>query len=114
MFIGFFVIILGIGGGMFMVFLMYYFLGYDFKKCVVLGLFFILFSFILGVFFLMYYYIINKEVFLVGVIVGLGFVMGVSIGIKWIMGFLNEKMYKVLILGVYGLLLLIVLYKFFF
>lgn len=111
---GFFAITLGIGGGMLMVPLMHYFLGYDSKKCVALGLFFILFSSISGAFSLMYHHIINKEVLLAGAIVGLGSVMGVSIGIKWIMGLLNEKMHKALILGVYGLSLLIVLYKIFF
>lgn len=111
---GFFAITLGIGGGMLMVPLMHYFLGYDSKKCVALGLFFILFSSISGAFSLMYHHIINKEVLLAGAIVGLGSVMGVSIGIKWIMGLLNEKMHKALILGVYGLSLLIVLYKLFF
>ncbi len=111
---GFFAITLGIGGGMLMVPLMHYFLGYDSKKCVALGLFFILFSSISGAFSLMYHHIINKEVLLAGAIVGLGSVMGVSIGIKWIMGLLNEKMHKALILGVYGLSLLIILYKLFF
>lgn len=47
---GFFAITLGIGGGMLMVPLMHYFLGYDSKKCVALGLFFILFSSISGAF----------------------------------------------------------------
>ncbi|UOS33511.1 sulfite exporter TauE/SafE family protein [Helicobacter pylori] len=111
---GFFAITLGIGGGMLMVPLMHYFLGYDSKKCVALGLFFILFSSISGAFSLIYHHIINKEVLLAGAIVGLGSVIGVSIGIKWIMGLLNEKMHKILILGVYGLSLLIVLYKLFF
>ncbi|MGL2665177.1 sulfite exporter TauE/SafE family protein [Helicobacter pylori] len=111
---GFFAITLGIGGGMLMVPLMHYFLGYDSKKCVALGLFFILFSSISGAFSLIYHHIINKEVLVAGAIVGLGSVMGVSIGIKWIMGLLNEKMHKILILGVYGLSLLIVLYKLFF
>ncbi len=111
---GFFAITLGIGGGMLMVPLMHYFLGYDSKKCVALGLFFVLFSSISGAFSLMYHHIINKEVLVAGAIVGLGSVMGVSIGIKWIMGLLNEKMHKILILGVYGLSLLIILYKLFF
>ncbi|AFI06047.1 sulfite exporter TauE/SafE family protein [Helicobacter cetorum] len=110
---GSFAITLGIGGGILMVPLMHRFLGYDSKKCVALGLFFVLFSSISGTLSLMHHQIIHKEILWVGAIVGLGSLAGVSVGIKLILGLLSEKMHKRLILVVYSFSLLITLYKIF-
>lgn len=49
--IGIFFILLGMGGGILMVLFLGYFLKYDFKKIVFLGLFFVVFVFLFGVIF---------------------------------------------------------------
>ncbi|WP_104748808.1 sulfite exporter TauE/SafE family protein [Helicobacter cetorum] len=107
---GVFAITLGIGGGMLMVPLMHRFLGYDSKKCVALGLFFVLFSSVSGTLSLAHHQVMDKEVFWVGVMVGLGSLIGVSIGIN-LMGMMSKKIHKILLLGVYSLSFLATLSK---
>ncbi|WP_104761222.1 sulfite exporter TauE/SafE family protein [Helicobacter cetorum] len=109
---GVFAITLGIGGGMLMVPLMHRFLGYDSKKCVALGLFFVLFSSVSGTLSLAHHQVINHEVFLVGIMVGIGSLIGVSVGIK-LVGMLSKQTHKILLLGVYSLSFMATLLKIF-
>lgn len=81
-FTGIFAISLGIGGGLLIGPILGYFLGYHSKKVVSLSLFFVIFASISGTISFYSEGIITKEVFINGVLIGLGSMLGVLLGIK--------------------------------
>ncbi len=81
---GIFAISLGIGGGLLIVPILSYYLGFDTKKCTALSLFFIIFSSISGAFSFLRQGIIDQEMLYIGLLVGMASIVGVSLGIYWI------------------------------
>ncbi|GAA8624517.1 sulfite exporter TauE/SafE family protein [Helicobacter pylori] len=107
---GIFSIPLGMGGGILMVPFLGYFLKYDSKKIVPLGLFFVVFASLSGVISLYNGRVLDNISVQAGVITGIGAFLGVSIGIKLI-ALANEKVHKILLLLIYALSILATLHK---
>ncbi|WP_326497704.1 sulfite exporter TauE/SafE family protein [Helicobacter pylori] len=107
---GIFSIPLGMGGGILMVPFLGYFLKYDSKKIVPLGLFFVVFASLSGVISLYNGKILDDISVQAGVITGIGAFLGVGIGIKLI-ALANEKVHKILLLLIYALSILATLHK---
>ncbi|GHQ95982.1 UPF0721 transmembrane protein [Helicobacter pylori] len=107
---GIFSIPLGMGGGILMVPFLGYFLKYDSKKIVPLGLFFVVFASLSGVISLYNGRILDNISVQAGVITGIGAFLGVGIGIKLI-ALANEKVHKILLLLIYALSILATLHK---
>ncbi|GAA6918143.1 sulfite exporter TauE/SafE family protein [Helicobacter pylori] len=107
---GIFSIPLGMGGGILMVPFLGYFLKYDSKKIVPLGLFFVVFASLSGVISLYNGRVLDDISVQVGVITGIGAFLGVGIGIKLI-ALANEKVHKILLLLIYALSILATLHK---
>ncbi|CAK00215.1 sulfite exporter TauE/SafE family protein [Helicobacter acinonychis] len=107
---GIFSIPLGMGGGILMVPFLGYFLKYDSKKIVPLGLFFVVFASLSGVISLYNGRVLDDISVQAGVITGIGAFLGVGIGIKLI-ALANEKVHKVLLLLIYALSILATLHK---
>ncbi len=107
---GIFSIPLGMGGGILMVPFLGYFLKYDSKKIVPLGLFFVVFASLSGVVSLYNGKVLDGISVQAGVITGIGAFLGVGIGIKLI-ALANEKVHKILLLLIYALSILATLHK---
>ncbi|WRD13030.1 sulfite exporter TauE/SafE family protein [Helicobacter pylori] len=107
---GIFSIPLGMGGGILMVPFLGYFLKYDSKKIVPLGLFFVVFASLSGVISLYNGRVLDDISVQAGVITGIGAFLGVGIGIKLI-ALANEKVHKILLLLIYALSILATLHK---
>ncbi|MBM2660137.1 sulfite exporter TauE/SafE family protein [Helicobacter pylori] len=107
---GIFSIPLGMGGGILMVPFLGYFLKYDSKKIVPLGLFFVVFASLSGVISLYNGRVLDNISVQAGVITGIGAFLGVGIGIKLI-ALANEKVHKILLLLIYALSILATLHK---
>ncbi|GAA8192046.1 sulfite exporter TauE/SafE family protein [Helicobacter pylori] len=107
---GIFSIPLGMGGGILMVPFLGYFLKYDSKKIVPLGLFFVVFASLSGVISLYNGRVLDNISVQAGVITGVGAFLGVGIGIKLI-ALANEKVHKILLLLIYALSILATLHK---
>ncbi|MDU9794204.1 sulfite exporter TauE/SafE family protein [Helicobacter pylori] len=107
---GIFSIPLGMGGGILMVPFLGYFLKYDSKKIVPLGLFFVVFASLSGVISLYNGKVLDGISVQAGVITGIGAFLGVGIGIKLI-ALANEKVHKILLLLIYALSILATLHK---
>ncbi|MGL2562229.1 sulfite exporter TauE/SafE family protein [Helicobacter pylori] len=107
---GIFSIPLGMGGGILMVPFLGYFLKYDSKKIVPLGLFFVVFASLSGVISLYNGKVLDDISVQAGVITGVGAFLGVGIGIKLI-ALANEKVHKILLLLIYALSILATLHK---
>ncbi|WP_187856514.1 sulfite exporter TauE/SafE family protein [Helicobacter pylori] len=107
---GIFSIPLGMGGGILMVPFLGYFLKYDSKKIVPLGLFFVVFASLSGVISLYNGMVLDDISVQAGVITGVGAFLGVGIGIKLI-ALANEKVHKILLLLIYALSILATLHK---
>ncbi|GHQ11435.1 UPF0721 transmembrane protein [Helicobacter pylori] len=107
---GIFSIPLGMGGGILMVPFLGYFLKYDSKKIVPLGLFFVVFASLSGVISLYNGRVLDNMSVQAGVITGIGAFLGVAIGIKLI-ALANEKVHKILLLLIYALSILATLHK---
>ncbi|MCQ2686835.1 sulfite exporter TauE/SafE family protein [Helicobacter pylori] len=107
---GIFSIPLGMGGGILMVPFLGYFLKYDSKKIVPLGLFFVVFASLSGVVSLYNGKVLDDISVQAGVITGIGAFLGVGIGIKLI-ALANEKVHKILLLLIYALSILATLHK---
>ncbi|QIC82117.1 sulfite exporter TauE/SafE family protein [Helicobacter pylori] len=107
---GIFSIPLGMGGGILMVPFLGYFLKYDSKKIVPLGLFFVVFASLSGVISLYNGKVLDDTSVQAGVITGIGAFLGVGIGIKLI-ALANEKVHKILLLLIYALSILATLHK---
>ncbi|WP_441725572.1 sulfite exporter TauE/SafE family protein [Helicobacter pylori] len=107
---GIFSIPLGMGGGILMVPFLGYFLKYDSKKIVPLGLFFVVFASLSGVISLYNGRVLDNISVQSGVITGIGAFLGVGIGIKLI-ALANEKVHKILLLLIYALSILATLHK---
>ncbi len=107
---GIFSIPLGMGGGILMVPFLGYFLKYDSKKIVPLGLFFVVFASLSGVISLYNGKVLDDISVQAGVITGIGAFLGVGIGIKLI-ALANEKVHKILLLLIYALSILATLHK---
>ncbi|PDX16231.1 sulfite exporter TauE/SafE family protein [Helicobacter pylori] len=107
---GIFSIPLGMGGGILMVPFLGYFLKYDSKKIVPLGLFFVVFASLSGVISLYNGKVLDNISVQAGVITGIGAFLGVGIGIKLI-ALANEKVHKILLLLIYALSILATLHK---
>ncbi|GAA7402256.1 sulfite exporter TauE/SafE family protein [Helicobacter pylori] len=107
---GIFSIPLGMGGGILMVPFLGYFLKYDSKKIVPLGLFFVVFASLSGVISLYNGRVLDNTSVQAGVITGIGAFLGVGIGIKLI-ALANEKVHKILLLLIYALSILATLHK---
>ncbi|GAA7157596.1 sulfite exporter TauE/SafE family protein [Helicobacter pylori] len=107
---GIFSIPLGMGGGILMVPFLGYFLKYDSKKIVPLGLFFVVFASLSGVISLYNGRVLDGISVQAGVITGIGAFLGVGIGIKLI-ALANEKVHKILLLLIYALSILATLHK---
>ncbi|UOS22594.1 sulfite exporter TauE/SafE family protein [Helicobacter pylori] len=107
---GIFSIPLGMGGGILMVPFLGYFLKYDSKKIVPLGLFFVVFASLSGVISLYNGRVLDNMSVQAGVITGIGAFLGVGIGIKLI-ALANEKVHKILLLLIYALSILATLHK---
>ncbi|WQZ84962.1 sulfite exporter TauE/SafE family protein [Helicobacter pylori] len=107
---GIFSIPLGMGGGILMVPFLGYFLKYDSKKIVPLGLFFVVFASLSGAISLYNGKVLDGISVQAGVITGIGAFLGVGIGIKLI-ALANEKVHKILLLLIYALSILATLHK---
>ncbi|GAA6972638.1 sulfite exporter TauE/SafE family protein [Helicobacter pylori] len=107
---GIFSIPLGMGGGILMVPFLGYFLKYDSKKIVPLGLFFVVFASLSGVISLYNGRVLDNISVQAGVITGIGAFLGVGIGIKLI-ALANERVHKILLLLIYALSILATLHK---
>ncbi|WP_120854679.1 sulfite exporter TauE/SafE family protein [Helicobacter pylori] len=107
---GIFSIPLGMGGGILMVPFLGYFLKYDSKKIVPLGLFFVVFASLSGVISLYNGKVLDDISVQAGVITGIGAFLGVGIGIKLI-ALANEEVHKILLLLIYALSILATLHK---
>ncbi|WP_104697157.1 MULTISPECIES: sulfite exporter TauE/SafE family protein [unclassified Helicobacter] len=97
---GVFAISLGIGGGLLIVPILGYYLGYNTKKSTALSLFFIIFSSISGSISLFVNHIINLEVIQKGSIIGIASLVGVSVGI-YLVQRISLKIHKVFLLIMY-------------
>lgn len=97
---GVFAISLGIGGGLLIVPILGYYLGYNTKKATALSLFFIIFSSISGSFSFFINHIIDTKIIQIGSIIGIASVAGVSMGI-YFMQKISFKLHKILLLGIY-------------
>lgn len=102
---GVFAISLGIGGGLLIAPILGYFLGYDSKKVVPLSLFFVVFASISGVSSFILQGVIDNEVVMNGVYVGLNSMFGVFIGIKIIEN-MKVSFHRKILLSVYALSIL--------
>ncbi|MCE3038143.1 sulfite exporter TauE/SafE family protein [Helicobacter anatolicus] len=78
---GIFAVSLGVGGGLIMMPILMYFLGFSTKYISALSLFFIVCSSISGAFSLWRNQVIDSDILSIGLIVGISAVVGVSIGI---------------------------------
>lgn len=107
---GIFAISLGIGGGLLMVPILGYFLGYESKKVVPLGLFFVIFSSISGTISFHNTDVINKQVFQMGLCIGVSSMLGVWIGIRLIQ-MVSARIHRNALLSVYALSMLVTAYK---
>ncbi|STP13215.1 Integral membrane protein [Helicobacter mustelae] len=107
---GIFSIPLGMGGGILMVPFLGFFLKYDSKKIVPLGLFFVVFASLSGVVSLYHGGVLDNTAIQAGLITGVGAFLGVGIGIKLI-ALASERVHKILLLLIYALSILATLHK---
>ncbi|PAF47581.1 hypothetical protein BKH46_03925 [Helicobacter sp. 12S02634-8] len=107
---GIFAISLGIGGGLLMVPILGYYLGYESKKVVPLGLFFVIFSSISGTISFHDSDVINTQVLHTGLCIGIASMVGVWIGIRLIQ-IASAKIHRNALLIVYMLSILATAYK---
>ncbi|CBG40415.1 sulfite exporter TauE/SafE family protein [Helicobacter mustelae] len=99
-FTGVFAISLGIGGGLILIPILMYFLGFDAKKISVLSLFFIICSSVSGAISFFRHGVIDEEVLHIGMVVGISAMVGVSIGIHLIQK-ISSKSHKVILTLIY-------------
>ena len=97
---GVFAISLGIGGGMLIVPVLSYYLGYDVKKCVALSLFFIIFASISGSLSFFRQEVLDMAEIYSGLSVGLASMVGVSVGIYGITK-IPARAHKVMLACIY-------------
>ncbi|PAF52148.1 sulfite exporter TauE/SafE family protein [Helicobacter sp. 13S00477-4] len=109
---GIFAISLGIGGGLLMVPILGYYLGYESKKVVPLGLFFVIFSSISGIISFHNSNVIDAQVLHIGIYIGIASMIGVWIGIKLIQK-ASAKVHRNGLLSIYMLSVLVTAYKLF-
>ncbi|PAF42012.1 sulfite exporter TauE/SafE family protein [Helicobacter sp. 11S03491-1] len=107
---GIFAISLGIGGGLLIVPILGYYLGYGSKKSVPLGLFFVVFSSISGTISLHRQHIIDAQVLHAGFYIGVASMVGVYLGIKLIQ-ISSAKVHRITLLSIYLLSMLVTAYK---
>lgn len=107
---GVFAISLGIGGGLLMVPILAYYLGYEPKKVVPLSLFFVIFSSFSGTISFLDTGILNHYVLVVGFLIGVSSMVGVFFGIKLIQKS-SSIVHRRALLVIYTLSILITAYK---
>ncbi|PAF42825.1 sulfite exporter TauE/SafE family protein [Helicobacter sp. 11S02596-1] len=107
---GIFAISLGIGGGLLMVPILGYYLGYESKRVVPLGLFFVIFSSISGTISFHSHDVIDTDVLHAGLYIGVASIVGVWLGIKLII-ISSPKLHRIALLSVYGLSMLVTAYN---
>ncbi|PAF47202.1 hypothetical protein BKH41_07940 [Helicobacter sp. 12S02232-10] len=107
---GIFAISLGIGGGLLMVPILGYYLGYESKRVVPLGLFFVIFSSISGTISFQNHNVIDAQVLHTGIYIGVASILGVWLGIKLIQ-ISSPKLHRMALLSVYGLSMLVTAYN---
>lgn len=106
-FIGLFCVSIGIGGGVFLTPILVGFLGYDIKKAVSMGLFFVMFSSVSGFLSMLANVLIDLQN---GIFLGVGSLFGVYIGVK-LNHKVNKGLQKRLLLALYILMFAVVLKK---
>lgn len=104
-FIGLFCVSIGIGGGVFLTPILVGFMGYDIKKAVCMGLFFVMFSSFSGFFSMLLNGLVDLKN---GVLLGLSSLFGVYIGVK-LSHKVNKCLQKNLLLALYIVMFSIVL-----
>ncbi|MSN96840.1 sulfite exporter TauE/SafE family protein [Campylobacter sp. FMV-PI01] len=108
--IGMFAISMGIGGAMFLTPILVGFMGYDLKKAVSMGLFFVIFSSISGLISMMINGFVNYKY---GFLLGIGSLVGVYFGVK--MSHMVEKnLQKKLLLVLYLVMFILMVKQIFF
>ncbi|PAF54010.1 hypothetical protein BKH42_03325 [Helicobacter sp. 13S00482-2] len=107
---GVFAISLGIGGGLLMVPILGYYLGYESKQAVPASLFFVIFASISGTMSLHNQNVIDTEVLHAGFYIGIASMVGVWLGIKLI-EISSGKIHRIALLSIYMLSMLITAYK---
>ncbi|MDO7253342.1 sulfite exporter TauE/SafE family protein [Helicobacter cappadocius] len=107
---GVFAISLGIGGGLLMVPILGYYLGYQSKQAVPASLFFVIFASISGTISLHNQNVIDTAVLYAGFYIGIASMMGVWIGIKLI-EISSGKIHRIALLSIYMLSMLVTAYK---
>ncbi|MCZ6155846.1 sulfite exporter TauE/SafE family protein [Campylobacter ureolyticus] len=109
LFIGAFAVSTGVGGAVFLTPILVGFMGFDIKKAISMGLFFVIFSSISGFVSMSLNGLVN---FKYGIMLGFGSLLGVYFGIK-LSHRVNKKLQKNLLLALYLLMLLFMLKKIF-
>lgn len=109
LFIGAFAVSTGVGGAVFLTPILVGFMGFDIKKAISMGLFFVIFSSISGFISMSLNGLVN---FKYGIMLGFGSLLGVYFGIK-LSHRVNKKLQKNLLLALYSLMLLFMLKKIF-
>lgn len=109
LFIGAFAVSTGVGGAVFLTPILVGFMGFDIKKAISMGLFFVIFSSISGFISMSLNGLIN---FKYGIMLGFGSLLGVYFGIK-LSHRANKRLQKNLLLALYSLMLLFMLRKIF-
>lgn len=109
LFIGAFAVSTGVGGAVFLTPILVGFMGFDIKKAISMGLFFVIFSSISGFVSMSLNGLVN---FKYGIMLGFGSLLGVYFGIK-LSHRVNKKLQKNLLLALYSLMLLFMLKKIF-
>lgn len=109
LFIGAFAVSTGVGGAVFLTPILVGFMGFDIKKAISMGLFFVVFSSISGFVSMSLNNLIN---FKYGVMLGFGSLLGVYFGIK-LSHKSSKKLQKNLLLALYTLMLLFMIKKIF-
>ena len=109
LFIGAFAVSAGVGGAVFLTPILVGFMGFDIKKAISMGLFFVIFSSISGFVSMSLNGLVN---FKYGIMLGFGSLLGVYFGIK-LSHRVNKKLQKNLLLALYSLMLLFMLRKIF-
>lgn len=107
---GVFAISLGIGGGLLMVPILGYYLGYESKRAVPMSLFFVIFASISGTISLHNQNVIDTQVLHAGFYIGIASMVGVWIGIKLI-EISSAKIHRIALLSIYMLSMLVTAYK---